>query len=249
MTTELFLRLAQPNDDGVSPFIDGTKEFTGEFSSLLTKNGVSWARGSAGLCKSYKILKISANGKCVFEWPPTDEEKASVETSFKDYCTANRITLGGSGTRFFKICGKQTIDRSRPIGNHIRALLKDKPCVVCGCTSNIEIDHKNDLYNDPRVNDVTTQTVDDFQPLCKHCNDQKRQVVKKMKETGKRYSALCIPSVAPFGIAFTRGDESFDTKSPTAMVGTYWYDPVDFMKKVRERLDPTYLSANRTNTP
>ena len=83
-------------------------------------------------------------------------------------------------------------------------------CVSCGSRSNIEIDHKNDLYNDPRVWDLYTQTLDDFQPLCKHFNDQKRQIVKKMKETNKRYGATNIPMLKCFGIDYIKGDETFD---------------------------------------
>ena len=39
-------------------------------------------------------------------------------------------------------------------------------CIVCGSASDIVIDHKNDLYNDPRVLNSDTQVPDDFQTLC-----------------------------------------------------------------------------------
>ena len=58
------------------------------------------------------------------------------------------------------------VKRGRPIRDDIRKALKDQPCVVCGSRSSIVLDHKNDLYNDPRVLDTATQTIDDFQPLC-----------------------------------------------------------------------------------
>jgi len=120
---------------------------------------------------------------------------------------------------------------SRPIRPDIRAFHRLQACVVCGSRSDLVCDHKNDLYNDPRVLQEETQTVDDFQCLCNHCNLQKRQVSKQTRSTGQRLSALNIPSVAVLGVDFTEGDESFDENDVNAMVGTYWYDPVDFMVK------------------
>lgn len=52
---------------------------------------------------------------------------------------------------------------------------------ICGSKSHLVTDHKNDLYNDIRVLNSKTQTVDDFQCLCNHCNLQKRQISKQTK--------------------------------------------------------------------
>jgi len=121
----------------------------------------------------------------------------------------------------------------RPIRLDIRKLHKEKGCVVCGSRSDLVCDHKNDLYNDPRVLSMETQTKEDFQSLCNHCNLQKRQVSKETRNAGKRIGATTIPSVAVFGVDYTQGDETFDPSDVDAMVGTYWYDPVDFMKKIK----------------
>ena len=51
--------------------------------------------------------------------------------------------------------------------------------------------------------------------------------------TGKRYGATQIPQIACFGIDFISGDDTFDPDDPDAMVGTYWYDPVEFMKQLK----------------
>lgn len=129
----------------------------------------------------------------------------------------------------------QTMQYNRPIRNDIHSALRDAPgacCVVCGSTSSLVTDHKNDLYNDPRVLKAETQTIDDFQVLCTHCNLQKRQVAKRTRETGLRYGATNIPSFAIFGIDFTEGDETYDPKNINAMKGTFWYDPVEFMRKL-----------------
>ena len=69
--------------------------------------------------------------------------------------------------------------------------------------------------------------------VCKHCNDQKRQTCVWQKKHNKRYPASLIPQLAVFGYDFTQGDETFDETNVDALVGTYWYDPIDFMKKIR----------------
>lgn len=125
---------------------------------------------------------------------------------------------------------------SRPIRPDIDKYHKSMGCVVCGSHSDLVTDHKNDLYNDLRVLDRKTQTIEDFQCLCNHCNLQKRQVSKVTKETGKRIGATKIPSLAIFGVDFVEGDYSIDESDVNAMVGTYWYDPVEFMKKIKEKL-------------
>jgi hypothetical protein len=52
-------------------------------------------------------------------------------------------------------------------GIDIKNYYKNKNCIVCGSGHMIEIDHKNYLYNDFRLNDIKKQTFDDFQSLCK----------------------------------------------------------------------------------
>ena len=122
-------------------------------------------------------------------------------------------------------------NKNHPISDRIHKEIrdnKDSACVVCGSKSDLVTDHKNDLYNDPRVLSIKTQTLDDFQCLCNHCNLQKRQVSKKTRETKKRYGATNIPQLKVFGIDFISGDENYDPEDPNAMVGTYWYDPSAF---------------------
>ena len=37
-----------------------------------------------------------------------------------------------------------------------------------------------------------------------------------------------------FGVRFTKGDENYDENDINAMVGTYWHDPIDFLKECRK---------------
>lgn len=126
--------------------------------------------------------------------------------------------------------------KNRPIREDIRKYYNSQCCVACGSHSHLITDHKNDLYNDPRVLDIKTQTKEDFQCLCNGCNLQKRQIAKKTMETGKRYGATNIPCLSVFGIDFIEGDEKFDKNNVDAMVGTYWYDPVKFMNYIKTNL-------------
>ena len=125
-------------------------------------------------------------------------------------------------------------DAERPIAPRIREHYKEKSCVVCGISTNIVMDHKNDLYNDPRVLDPSTQMVDDFQPLCNGCNLKKRQISIKTIEQNRRIGATYMPQLSYLGVDFIQGDETFDRNDPNAMVGTYWYDPIEFMRKATD---------------
>ena len=125
---------------------------------------------------------------------------------------------------------------SRPIRLDIRKFYTEKGrCCVCGSNSDLVCDHKNDLYNDPRVLSMDTQTLDDFQCLCNHCNLLKSSAEQKARVSGKRYGATNIPQLTIFEVDFVEGDETFDPNDINAFVGTYWYDPVEFMKKVKSR--------------
>mgnify|MGYP003349711605 CR=1 FL=1 len=149
--------------------------------------------------------------------------------------STNYLYSPGTNIQFLMIYGEQSKNSSRPIRADIREKYKNSPCMHCGTTSNIEIDHKNGLYNDERVMVSDTQTADDFQPLCKHCNDQKRQTYVEMKKTGVRYPATRIPALKPFGIDYISGGASFDLNDANTMVGTYWYDPVAFTQEIMKR--------------
>lgn len=51
---ELFLELAQPNEQGYSRWVS-VDEFAGDYSGLAFGNGASWARRSSTLQRRYKV--------------------------------------------------------------------------------------------------------------------------------------------------------------------------------------------------
>jgi len=128
--------------------------------------------------------------------------------------------------------------KHRPIAPKIKAHFKGACCVHCGRTNRVEIDHKNDLYNDARVHDIETQQVTDFQPLCNTCNVAKRAVCRKTRETGIRQPApfMCIQMGGPL---FIEGGSDFNL-DPTALGlrGTFWYDVEAYFDFCRSPTSP-----------
>lgn len=229
----LFFKLGNFKEETNTTDIVNIDKFTGEYVELKLGNGGSWCRKSN--IQPYKLVSMKENGKFYYTWDPTTDEINKIETEFREHCKQiNYIIDKGPKIKFIKIYGKNDEIVRRPISKKIINHYKKIPCCVCGSNSDLVCDHKNDLYNNPRVLNINTQIIEDFQSLCNHCNLQKRQVSKKTLETCKRYSATNIPSMKIFGIDFINGNENFDKKDINAMIGTYWYDPIEFNKKIFE---------------
>ena len=177
---ELFLKLAQPDENGISRWVE-TAEFVGEYESLRFGNGGSWCRSESGLAKKYNVEKdysqtpgnsidrVRLNGFSL-------EEKfnQAIRPDIKEfYRNKNCVMLGIQGN---------------------------------SVNTKIEIDHKNGRKDDWLVSDPRTQKLEDFQPLCKAANDAKRQICKRCKETDVRWDARNIQG-NPY--SFYEGDERY----------------------------------------
>lgn len=99
-------------------------------------------------------------------------------------------------------------------------------CVILD-VGRVEVDHKNGKKDEYYMNELSEQSISDFQPLSKAANDAKREHCKKCKATGKRYDAKRLG----YSESFTKGD--FDTDN---CQGCYWYDP----KKFNEEISKSY---------
>ena len=123
---------------------------------------------------------------------------------------------------------------THPIRKDILEYFRKQPCAFCGSRHDIQVDHKNGLYNDPRALNLATQTKDDFQASCRHCNIKKREEDKKSNLTKKRRGPP--PHILTLsGIKYTEGDETFDAADPYWHKGTYWGDPIAFVEEVKRR--------------
>lgn len=229
---ELFKKLSNCNDYVISNIVN-VNMFKNEYSSLKLGNGGSWCRFDSKVAKKYKLMTYNEFGKLRCSWEADNYEISKLNNEIKklgvDFYNKNSIL-------FIKLCGFQNLDCiNRSVRSDIKNIIQSLPCVHCGTTSNIEVDHKNGLYNDKRVLNINTQRLEDFQPLCKHCNDLKRQTIKEMKNTGIRYPATKIPIIRKLGIKYTQGNENYDINDPNTMIGTYWYDPVDFISRCLQK--------------
>lgn len=126
---------------------------------------------------------------------------------------------------------KRTNIQKRPIGKQIHEEITSMSCVVCGTNDTI-CDHKNDLYNDERVLNSKTQVIDDFQPLCNHCNLQKRQICRLEQEREKIYSAKNIPRYKIYDFEFPWEKKNYDKLDIHCKTNTFWHDPVQFDKNI-----------------
>ena len=120
----------------------------------------------------------------------------------------------------------------RPIKKNIDIEIKKNSCVSCGSSSDIITDHKNDLYNDNKVLDISSQDISDFQPLCNHCNLQKRQICKNEIKNNKIYSAKNLQKYKIIPFEFPWEKKAFIIDDITTKNDTYWYDPIEFNKKI-----------------
>lgn len=187
------------------------------------KNGISEWKTRKEL--SNTKLMLTNNGNC-------RHGKFFNDSRFKWEKKIEKRTIVALRTNGFDIYNNDNINK-RTIRKEIKEYHYKTGCVCCGSKSDLVIDHKNDLYNDPNVLNVKTQKISHFQCLCNHCNLQKRQVCILTKKYKKRYGATNIPQLKIFGIDFIVGDETFNINDINALKGTYWYDPIAFMKHIK----------------
>lgn len=234
---KIFLDLANLNENFESNYIELSNLYQIE-PKLHCKNGLSWARSDGDLCKIYKILTIYDNinnkdnlndNSILFRWNIDEDEKEFYINDIREKINNNELQFQTNKkmNRYIKVCGKfeEINDYTRQIRNDIKKIIKKNKCVHCGNKHEIECDHKNDLMNNPRVLNIDTQTLEDFQPLCQKCNKLKREFSVKMRNSKKRIKATDIDMrLKKNGIDFIFGDETLDINNPDCLIGTYWYD-------------------------
>lgn len=107
-----------------------------------------------------------------------------------------------------------------PINRRIKTTILNMPCAVLGTKAQIECDHKDGRKNDPSVNDVNLQQLDDFQPLHKTCNGVKREACNACQRNNQRFDATTLG----FPVGWIHGDAQYHGTCR----GCYWYDPRAF---------------------
>lgn len=188
------------------------------------------------LGRKYKFITVKLNKKIRYSWKPNDEEQKIIEREIKniDFTDKNK-KIRKYSVFCFKFYGKKDIKilPNRNIKKNIIDIISKLPCAHCGLKPSNEptqVDHKNDLFlkNDPRLWNVNTQQLDDFQPLCRRCNCLKRSYKKKMLQQNRRISAKEFG----YNIDFIKGDETLNIDDPYWYVGSYWGDVLKFKKSL-----------------
>lgn len=203
--TELFIELAKPNEFGISRWVK-TTEFSGKYASLKLGNGGSWCRASSVLAKKFNV---------------------EFDKSITSGNSIDAVRLNG-----FKI--DKTFNQA--IRKDIKDFYREQRCVMLGIkgfseNTKIEIDHKDGRKEDWRVSNPETQSLDDFQPLCKAANDVKRQICKECKQSNERWDATNIKG-NPY--PFYEGDKNYTDE--LGCIGCYQYDPVAYRKSCIKRV-------------
>lgn len=203
--TELFIELAKPNEFGISRWVK-TTEFSGRYASLKLGNGGSWCRASSVLAKRFSV---------------------EFDKSITPGNSIDAVRLNG-----FKI--DKTFNQA--IRKDIKDFYREQRCVMLGIkgfseNTKIEIDHKDGRKEDWRVSNPETQSLDDFQPLCKAANDVKRQICKECKQSNERWDATNIKG-NPY--PFYEGDKNYTDE--LGCIGCYQYDPVAYRKSCVKRV-------------
>jgi hypothetical protein len=195
-----------------------------------------------------RILKITKSGCSKFiSIHPNDLKQNG--------CKTNEIALfkSNNGVPYLRrdspLCRKYLVDRryngkngsllgfkligfnknsyySRSIPQEVRKLTLEKyshKCILCGSKDRLEVDHKNGRYN------AMTSKVDDFQILCKSCNDKKRERCKKCVSSGTRFNVQEAISSFLYDKPYTQGTSSYTQKH--GCKGCFLYDIEDFYKK------------------
>jgi hypothetical protein len=198
----LFLKLAQPDENGVSRWVN-VSEFVGEYRDLFfTGNGASWARSDGTLGKTYTIERD------------------------------NELTNGNTIDRIRLVGFNPQAKFNRNVRADISRFYEKLKCVVLGTsTPKPQTDHKNGRLDDLRVGNTKTQTYEDFQPLSRHANTAKRRHCNVCKDTGNRYDARLLG----YPVSVVEGKLKY--KKPLGCVGCFWYDPLEFRKKLNFKDD------------
>lgn len=177
---ELFLELAQPNENGVSRWVS-VSEFKGKYAPLVLGNGGSWCRGSSSLAKKYNL----------------EFDKKQTAGNSIDAIRLNGRKSENSFSQSIRQDIREYYSKQKCVMLGVRGFSEN---------TKIEIDHKDGRKNDLRVSNLATQNLNDFQPLCKAANDVKRHICKQCKESNKRWDAKNI-SGNPY--SFYAGDENY----------------------------------------
>lgn len=137
-------------------------------------------------------------------------------------------TFGRGYYWHIRLTGKDRGYSNRSVRGDIIREITSKPCSHTGFSgtsqNGMECDHKNGRYDDLNALDIYTQTVEDFQPLCRQANLQKRSDCKSCKISGIRFDATQLG----YKTSYIEGGFEYQGSCK----GCYWEDCLRFKEMI-----------------
>lgn len=211
-----------------------------EFISYTSGDGAFRSDGRLGqeykfyrFCKNTKNLVNFTNASdCWTNSGITDQEKEMI----RELHSSLNWERSGRTVEYIKFFGKleEPIVSYPQLRQDLIALMTapGRCCDSCGSQDNLHCDHKNDLYNDPRMFNKAKQTEADVQTLCGKCNSSKARAKQKREAENKRQPPPHNRyREGIYGVKYTEGNDTFDQNDPNWHKGTYWGDCLDYIKK------------------
>ena len=189
------------------------------------KNGL----GDRFAQKKFNYTCILSSGKLNVYSENTDDE---IPKDLLEMFQKNEAGLGSGIIGIFVHSKKLHSSQQRPIRKDIIKEITKDTCLHCDEKETV-CDHKNDLYNDLRVLNTTTQEMSDFQRLCNRCNLKKRQIAIDERQNQKLCSAKKMNEFRQYDFPFPWEKKVYDEKDIKCKEDTYWYDIEEFRRKVR----------------
>ena len=133
---DLFVKLAQPDENGISRWVN-VSEFSGEYEALKLGNGLSWGRSSSFLAKKY-IIEV---------------DKKQTPGNGIDRIRLNGFNEEDSFSQYINPKIVQEIQQQKCVMLGVKGISEN---------TRIEVDHKDGRKNDMRVSNPSLQKMSDF---------------------------------------------------------------------------------------
>ncbi len=137
-------------------------------------------------------------------------------------------TSGRGNDWTIKLIGNDNGYSNRSIRPDIYREVVSNTCSHTGFSSTtqngIECDHKNGRYDNLNVLDLKTQKLEDFQPLCRQANLQKRSDCKTCKNSGIRFDAKQLG----YKVSYIEGGSKYEGSCE----GCYWENCLRFKEMI-----------------
>ena len=160
------------------------------------------------------------------DWARTNHCGLGKKFKVNRYDRNGRLTEFGNAVFSLELAGFNTSKFNQYIPANVRKFYRGCGCVICNSHSQIQIDHKIGVKIE------TATRIEDYQVLCRHHNDVKREVCKECMRTKKRPDARNLPgfSRCPFG--WTHGGEALNLNLKNPCEGCIYHDYLKFMDYV-----------------